>query len=76
MTYPQSYYLDPSIKMERDQERNLNQECNGCVHHSRLWGVRVCKKHEGQLGTQLKRCDDYKVSLQEVRNQLKECFKR
>lgn len=75
MALPQSFYLDPRVKMEREQEKTSNKECGGCVNHSRLWGVRVCKKHEGQLGVKLQRCDDYKVSLQEVRNQLKEVFK-
>ena len=75
MALPQSFYLDPCTKLERDQERESNKECTGCVNHSRLWGVRVCKIHEGQLGVRLQRCDDYKVSLQEVRNQLRECFK-
>jgi hypothetical protein len=66
-------YLNPEIALERNQEFHVSMECKGCVHHSYLWTMRVCKLHTGLAGNNLAPCDDYrekKVSALEKANSL------
>jgi len=73
MTLPQRAYINPEKALERNQEFHISMECKGCVNHSYLWGMRVCKLHTGLAGNNLAPCGDFrekKVSALEKANSL------
>ena len=60
MTLPQRMYLNPEVALERNQEFEQSMECKSCINHSYLWGMRVCKIHEGKAGNSMSICNDYR----------------
>lgn len=52
-------FRDPAKIVEERQEKQEHRSCTGCTHWSRLWGVVVCKKHEGRTGAQVSVCIDF-----------------
>lgn len=60
MTLTQRQFINPETALERNQEFHISMECKGCVNHSYLWTMRVCKLHTGLAGNNLAPCSDYK----------------
>lgn len=52
-------YKDPAKVVEIKQEQQIRRSCSGCTHWSILWGLAVCKKHEGRAGKDVCVCPDF-----------------
>ncbi len=59
MTLNKWEYGDPAKVAEKREEHSVQKSCSGCVYWSTLWGIAVCKKHEGRAGKDVSVCPDF-----------------
>jgi hypothetical protein len=52
-------FQDPAKIVERREMQREHQSCSGCIHWTRLWGVVICRKHEGRAGAAVQVCVDF-----------------
>lgn len=55
-------FRDPAKIVEERELKQKRKSCTGCMHWSRLWGVVVCRKHEGRAGHEVVACPDFERS--------------
>lgn len=52
-------YGDPAKVVEIKEQQVARRSCSGCTHWSILWGIAVCKKHDGRAGKEVFVCSDF-----------------